>query len=134
MQQEPSKRGPPTPVRKLPSASAPHAIRTRGREQDMLEMFIGSWQVRGYNEPSAPQAGRASVTGTQEFHWLPGEFFLRGSWQHRFGERSHRGVSIVGFEPEHGLYFAHHYDNLGYFRSYTLDLIGRTWTVTGQFE
>ena len=113
---------------------APERIRARGREQDMLEMFIGTWQVHGYNEPLQLGSGRAAVTGTQKYVWLPGEYFVRGTWHHRFGQRVHQGVSLLGFEPDQASYFAHNYDNLGYARSYAVALTGRIWTFSGEFE
>jgi hypothetical protein len=135
MQQELFKHEPrATAMRSKRSAGAPQAIRTRGREQDMLEMFIGTWQVHGYNESATLGKGRATVTGAQKYVWVPGEFFVRGSWNHRFGARLHQGVSLLGFQPEHAAYFAHNYDNLGYVRVYVLSLAGHVWTFNGPCE
>lgn len=134
MQQQPYKNVPRALSAPKRRTSTPHAIRTRGREQDMLEMFIGQWQVSGYNEPSPPGSGRAVVTGSQEYTWLPGEFFVSGSWSHQFATRTHEGVSVLGFEPERAGYFAHNYDSLGYARAYAVSLAGSIWTFSGPFE
>jgi hypothetical protein len=123
-----------TSAKRSHKTGAPEGIRARGREQDMLEMFIGTWQVRGYNEPSPLGSGRTEVMGTQKYVWLPGEFFVRGSWNHRFGARVHQGTSLLGFEPDQAAYFAHIFDNLGYARTYVVALAGRVWTFSGQFE
>lgn len=134
MQRDPSSSEPRATKPKRTGAADPHAIRARGREQELLASIVGRYQVHGYNEPAAHGERRVTVTGSQEYRWVPGEFFVRGHWDHRFGERVHQGVSLLGFEPEHGVHFAHHYDNLGYARTYTVTIAGYVWTFHGQFE
>ena len=102
--------------------------------QDALSWFIGKWHVRGYNEPISLEGRRVEVIGFQEYAWVPGNFFLSGSWDHRFGDGAHRGLCILGYESAHSLYFAHHYDSLGYVRRYRLSLEGRTWRFVGEWE
>ncbi|HEX6243496.1 MAG TPA: hypothetical protein VFZ61_21435 [Polyangiales bacterium] len=110
------------------------ALNRRGRAQAALSMFVGKWQVRGYNEPITLEGRRTEVAGFQEYEWMPGRFFLSGRWDHRFGDGTHRGLSVLGIDPEYGDTFAHHYDNLGYARQYKLELHERVWTFQGDSE
>lgn len=135
MQSEPTKSRSPSRRNEGRSGSYvdPYATRNLGL-QDALSWFVGKWQVRGYNEPITPEGRRMEVTGFQEYAFIPGKFFLSGSWDHRFGDGSHRGICVLGYEPGQGVYFAHHYDSLGYVRRYQLELEGRRWTISGEEE
>jgi hypothetical protein len=111
----------------------PHASHTSALLH-ALGWFVGKWQVRGYNEPITLEGRRLEVTGFQEYAWVPGKFFLNGSWDHRFGDGSHRGVCVLGYDPQLSAHFAHQYDSLGYARKYQLELAGRSWSFKGEWE
>ena len=112
----------------------PCALQRCGSAQAALSMFVGKWQVHGYNEPITPEGRRTEVAGSQEYEWMPGRFFISGRWDHHFGDGTHRGLSVLGIDPDYGDTFAHHYDNLGYARQYKLELHGRIWTFQGEAE
>lgn len=111
----------------------PHASRSRAPEHALMEMLIGRWRTEGHNAPAAPDAPRTPVAGEQTYEWLPGRFFVLGRWSRQFGDSSHVGTSILGEDPERGL-FAHNYDNLGYAREYVVTVRDRVWTLSGRYE
>jgi hypothetical protein len=117
-----------------PGRADPYALHRTEAAQAALAMFVGKWQVRGYNEPITLEGRRTEVAGFQEYEWVPGRFFISGRWDHHFGDGNHRGLSVLGIDPEHGDHFAHHYDNLGYARQYRLKLHERVWTFQGEWE
>ena len=110
------------------------AIHAHGPEQDALSWFLGKWHITGYNEPLTPGGRRTTVSGLQEYEWLPGQFFLLGRFSHHFAERSHSGISVLGFEPERQAYVARNFDNLGYAREYSLEPRDRAWLFVGEGE
>jgi hypothetical protein len=118
--------------------SDPHAPRTRGREHEELEVFVGAWRVAGRNAAvAASEAGgvvTGEVTGDQTYEWLPGRFFLASRWHRRFASGAHVGTGVLGFDPDTGAFYAHHFDNLGFARRYRLTLRGRVWTLAGPWE
>jgi len=114
--------------------SDPHAPRARESEHEQLDVFVGAWRISGRNAAAAPSADGSPVTGEQAYEWLPGRFFLASRWHRRFSSGAHVGTGILGFDPEAGALFAHHFDNLGYARKYRLTVRGRLWTLEGPWE
>jgi ketosteroid isomerase-like protein len=114
--------------------SDPHAPRTRGREHEELEAFVGTWRVSGHNAAVAATEAGGAVTGEQIYEWLPGRFFLASCWHRRFASGAHVGTGVLGFDPDTGAFYAHHFDNLGFARRYRLTLRGRVWTLAGPWE
>jgi hypothetical protein len=113
----------------------PHAHRRPGREQELLKLFLGAWNVEGHNAPSAPDAEGDAVTGRDVFELLPGGFFIQGHWDHTFASGVvFTGIAMLGYDPDEGSFFAHHYDNLGYPRRYPVTYNDRVFTYTGQYE
>ena len=145
-----------------PKSADPHGPRTRGREHEQLEVFVGAWRVSGLSpsagervqegrarlgEPAHPMAGERvqegrarlgepahPMSGEQTYEWLPGRFFLASRWHRRFESGTHVGTGILGFEPETGTFFSHNYDNLGYARQYRVTVRDRVWTFSGRWE
>lgn len=122
-----------TPTKASPS-SDPHAPRTRGSEHELLAAFLGAWRVEGRNSPAVPGGAGSPVTGEQAYEWLPGRFFLASRWHRRFAEGLHAGTALLGFDPDAGGFFSHHYDNLGHARHYGVTVRGRVWRLAGPHE
>lgn len=112
----------------------PHAHRKPGREQALLKLFLGTWQIEGHNAPSAPDAQGEPVAGCDSYELMPGDFFIEGRWEHEFASGKHTGIAIIGYDPDEATFFAHHYDNLGYPRRYQLTYNERVFTYQGKFE
>jgi hypothetical protein len=122
-----------TVSQKVPTREDPHATRAVGREQRRLEVFVGRWRVEGQNSGS-PAAPYEDVTGEESYGWLPGGFFLVGRFDRQTASGEHRGLSILGYDPDPREYFAQNFDNLGYPRRYHLEPRGNEWTFVGRFE
>lgn len=120
-----------TPPSQPQRAAAPdlHAKRTPGPHQQQLAAFLGAWKLTGTLAGSD-----APVVGRQVYELLPGNFFIAGHWDRKFGDVHHIGTSILGYQPDTRTLFAHNFDNLGYARKYVLSLSERTWKFSGQFE
>lgn len=101
---------------------------------ELLRAFVGRWSITGTNLGGAPVAANSEVRGEESYEWLPGEFFLVGRWDRRFGDQRHVGVSVMGRGVQDPPHQAHHFDNLGDARTYALSASGRTLTFSGEQE
>ena len=100
-----------------------------------LDAFVGIWHADGasYAEGQQAHEPRASAvrwTSEESYEWLPGKFFLLHRWDAMAGERSFMGTEILGYDEEHGGYFAHFFDNAGFHPEYQLAVDGAVWTFS----
>ena len=106
----------------------------RGPAQAALNAFVGTWNVTGKNAEGAQTAAGALVTGEESYDWLPGEYFLIYRWQRRFEGNEHIGIGIIGFDMARQEYWAQFFDNLGYSRTYDVEIHGRELKYSGAWE
>lgn len=111
----------------------PHALRTLQPRHRHLDAFVGRWQVSGRNADSAPSAPNSPISGENVFERVPGGFYLLSRFNHQNDSGAHAGVGVMGLD-ESDAFFVHNFDNLGYERRYSLELIDGVWHFKGRFE
>jgi hypothetical protein len=123
--------------------TAPDSPVKRSDAHAALEVFVGRWRAEGWSyfgtDPNAkdPKQPRERWLSTMEAKWHTGEFFLIQDERQYSGEDT-AGVfethSVFGVEPGTNDYFAHNFENHGFFRLYKIRRDGRIWTFDGQTE
>ena len=80
-------------------------------ELGRLGRLAGHWRVEG-DAYTDPHGAALHWKSDERYEWLPGERFLVNRWDARVGERSFRGMAVMGHDSARG-YFAAFYDNAG---------------------
>lgn len=113
---------------------------TRGPKHDALAVFLGQWRATGksYGSPHQPQDDPKSAPqpwlSTHTGRWHTGQFFLIQDERAKTGDNPFDTLSVLGVDARTGKYFARSFENHGFYRRYEVELDGRTWTFTGDFE
>jgi hypothetical protein len=113
---------------------------TRGPDHERLAVFLGDWEAEGTSYGGTDQSGddarQNSVpwTSTHTGRWHTGEFFLVQDERARPGGDVFDTLSIMGFDPTAGAYFARTFENHGFYRHYDVSLSGSRWEYSGEFE
>jgi hypothetical protein len=98
-----------------------------GAAHDMLDVFVGEWRGEG-------KAGDTPMTVEESYARLEGGFFLTTTFDRKVGEARQKGVGSIGYDAENNVYSMHAVDSLGYDRTYELEDVGDTWTLSGDRE
>jgi hypothetical protein len=98
-----------------------------GAAHDMLDVFEGEWKGEG-------NAGDTPMTVEESYARLEGGFFLTTTFDRKVGEARQKGVGSIGYDAENAVYSMHTVDSLGYDRTYELNDVGDTWTLSGDRE
>ena len=101
----------------------PHARRTPGAQDALLDPILGTWQIAGED-----------ITGEDTFERMHGEFFVHGRFDRMVGGRQHDGVIVLGYDRDRDAFVSHHFDNLGHAREYIVTIEGARWTFHGRHE
>lgn len=101
---------------------------------ETLRVFIGHWGISGRNHRGAGPHDGTEISGDESYQWLPGGFFVQGSWNHDFGSGTHAGITVIGFDAASEKLTAHNFDNLGFARHYRLETDGLRWEISGPKE
>jgi hypothetical protein len=114
----------------LAAAAVAQMAPTPGPELKKLDYFAGTWSAEGTISPGPWGAGgKFSSTGTDE--WMPGNFFLVGHEDFKMPADlggDGKGVSIMGYDTEHGVYTYDSYNSQGRSEHSQGTLSGDTWT------
>lgn len=103
-------------------------------ELEQLDIFVGKWNVEGQNLAGAPIQADAMVKGIATYEWQAGKFFLLSKWSRKFGDSSHIGMGITGYDPARGTFTTHTYDNIGLSKAYEVTVRRLTWKFAGPHE
>lgn len=101
---------------------------TRKIEHDYLKAFTGEWKTEGrYGlEPH--------MSGFETYQFLEAGYFLINHWSRSFGHRKHLGTGFIGYDTMLRKFVSHSCDNLGYARTYDVELEPRLIKMTGPKE
>ncbi|NOS83561.1 MAG: DUF1579 family protein [Ignavibacteria bacterium] len=81
-------------------------------EHEQLSRFVGRWNTEG--KISATNATpEVKITGTDNYEWLPGEYFLLHKVDVLVGDDKNETFEVIGFDKLNGKYTMQHYDNKG---------------------
>lgn len=103
---------------------------TRGPEHERLEVFLGRWTAEG----RLPGASGTPMVVTEDFEWLPGRFFLLQREEMQFGNQGFKTTKVLGYDATKGAYVVHHFDSLGYHRTYSATERDGVWSFSGEHE
>ena len=111
----------------------------RGPRHDALEVFLGDWEAEGESfggpdqDPRNPRASPTRWISTHHGSWHTGKFFLIQDERAQV-DRPFDTLSIMGWDEATGRYFAHSFENHGFYRRYDVAAKGRVWTLSGDTE
>jgi hypothetical protein len=92
-----------------------------------LEKFVGTWSIKGRTLDSKVDNVSAHTT----FEWLPGEFFLKQSFEANFMGMKIQSLEIIGYDPARDTFPSTVYSSLvGIPIPYRYDVRGRDVTIT----
>jgi hypothetical protein len=111
----------------------------RDSHHEVLNVFLGDWKAEGTSfgganqTPQSPRGNSTPWTSTHTARWHSGQFFLIQD------ERAQsRGpfdtLSVMGWDPTAGRYFARTFENHGFYRHYDVTVAGQVWTLDGDTE
>lgn len=103
----------------------------QGPSHRLLEAFVGTWKVEGVSNGSSVPV---ESSGTEDYRWLEGEFFLEYRWTRMYGKQKHSGIGLIGFDKAKDGYFTKNFDNLGYYREYETAIDKGLMTLKGETE
>ena len=104
--------------------------RKAGPEHQRLSVFVGEWTTEG--QTTGDEGPAAPIRSSDEYEWLPGNFFVVHRWDGTVGETEVHGIEIIGFDPNSGDYRTHFFDSEGNAGSEQLRVQDRTWTWLGR--
>lgn len=115
-------------------------MKTNGIEYDRINKFVGRWNTEGRVLPTATSP-EIKISGTDNYEWLPGEFFLLHKVNVLVGDDKNQTLEIIGFDSAKNQYTMQHYDNkgnsgfmTGYFADGRWIFLGETLRFTGAFS
>jgi hypothetical protein len=95
-----------------------------------LEMFVGTWEMRGRTLDSDED----NVSGKSTFEWLPGGFFLQQRSEFDFAGIRISALEVIGYDPERNVFPSTVYANMiGVPIPYEYDVEGDDVTITTEF-
>jgi hypothetical protein len=95
-----------------------------------LDRFVGTWDAKG----RTLGADEDNVTGRLRFEWLPGGFFLQQRIELNFVGYEIRGLEVIGYEPERGVFPSTVYSSMvGVPLAYEYDVQGDDVTIRTEF-
>lgn len=112
----------------------------RGAEHERLAVWVGRWHAEGQSyggpnqNPSSPKADATKWESDETTVWHPGQFFVVQREDARIGTDSLITHSVLGFDSTSGEYYAHAFENHGYYRRYRVRVEGRIWTFESDTE
>lgn len=110
------------------------------RKPTELDVFLGKWRAEGTSFGGTDQSGDDPKANGEPWnsehdgYWYTGEFFLVEDEKARPGGKIFDTLSIKGFDPETGNFFARTFENHGHYRNYALTREGDVWKLTGDTE
>ncbi len=107
---------------------------TPGKELEQLDIFVGKWKVEEQTIKGSLVDALDAVRGIATYDWLAGKFYLITKWSNKFGDDSHIGIGVIGFDQSAGIFMANHYDNKGFACTYKVTVRRLTWVFTGKHE
>lgn len=99
-----------------------------------LDIFLGSWQIRGQDFSGTSGEASKKITGNVFYHWMPGHFFMLCNWHRKFGSNSHIGMGIIGFDEKKINFSSRNYDNSGNISGYRVQRQNNIWKFIGDKE
>ena len=115
-------------------------VAVRDAKHDALDVFLGKWTARGTSYGGTDQSGEdpknngETWVSTHEGAWHTGSFFLVQDERSDIAGSRFDTLSVLGFDPETGRYFARSFENHGFYRHYHIERAGNVWTLTGDTE
>jgi hypothetical protein len=111
----------------------------RGREHELLNMFVGTWHAEGQSfgenqDRQQPRANGLPWRSDEVTAWHPGGFFLVQQEIALAGSGALITHSVIAYDAEAGHYVAHAFENHGYYRKYDVAVEGRVWTFGASLE
>ncbi len=104
-------------------------------EQEILNVFAGKWTIDGKTSPKSNEPA-LKFTGTTEYTWLPGGFFLKHELDAYFGNDKVDALEMIGpFDPQSKSYPMRSFDNQGNYTTMEarVDEDG-IWTLSGETQ
>ena len=96
-----------------------------------LDKFEGKWNTSG-KIPATDTSSEITISGTDIYEWLPGEFFLLHKVDVLVGDDKNETLEIIGFDTQENLYTMQHYDNKGNSGFMTAYCEDGVWTYLGE--
>lgn len=109
----------PEDNQEFPEVSPPPAALKR------LERLVGKWNMTGRTLTSDTD----NITGTADFEWLPGGYFLQNTGNMEVGGFKFWSIEIIGYDPAIDAFTSHVYSSMeSQVRIYHWDFQGDTLT------
>jgi hypothetical protein len=102
----------------------------RGREYELLDVFIGKWITEGHTVAS-PGASSSKITASDVYEWAAGGFFILHTAYGRIGDTPVGGIEIIGYDPARKVYRTHFFDSQGNVTSEQLTVDDGVWRWLG---
>lgn len=100
-------------------------------ELKRLEALIGEWK----EETSFKNDPENSGTGKATFEWLDGGFFIVWRFDSNYKKHGeHKGLCVIGYDEATKSCTGHFFDNLGYARTYQVNITNDELKIKGEFE
>jgi hypothetical protein len=98
-----------------------------------LDFLVGTWRTEGQTVPS-PAEPSIDITGTDQYEWLDGGFFLVHHVDVHMGADHVKTLEIIGdYDRASQTYAARSFDNQGNYESMRVASgAGESWTITGE--
>jgi hypothetical protein len=122
------------------TSANPEMQPVRGPAHKELAIFLGDWHAHGMSFGGTdqsgpdPKANGIPWVSTHTARWHSGEFFVVQEECARLDGAEFDTHSILGVDPATGRHFARTFENHGFYRHYGLDVVYRTWQLTGPSE
>ena len=100
-------------------------------ELEQLNKFVGIWATSGKN-PASDTTPEIIISGTDNYEWLPGEYFLLHQADVFVGNDKNKTHEIIGFDDQKNLYTMQFYDNKGNSGFMTAKTYNGVWTFLGE--
>lgn len=92
-----------------------------------LDELVGTWSIKGRTLDSEVD----NVSAQTAFEWLPGEFFLKQSFEADFKGMKIQSLELIGYDPDSDSFPSFVYSNLaGVPIPYRYDVRGNDVTIT----
>jgi hypothetical protein len=95
-----------------------------------LRKLVGTWQTTG-KVHATPTSREVTITGTDTYTWLPGEYFLLHTVDVHMGEEHNQTHEIIGYEEGKDFFFTHYFDNKGKSGAMIIMVSEPLWVIHG---
>lgn len=99
-------------------------------EMEAIGIFVGEWELEG-----TYGLDRKKIRGKETYTFLEEEYFLINKFDRAMEDgKKHTGLGFIGFDTVQGRILSYSCDNLGYTRTYEVDIEPSAFALIGEHE